>query len=891
MQFIFASDKDKGYGLLYCDGVRSEASQIRDKINIKQDDIDAYGFISLGVNSNQPLFFRIKKDTTYPRGAYYVHGIYRKCDPGYYLDNKYVSDMFAEFIGQEELDTIRMAEKKEPPVITTDKSLMSMSERISIDPGILKEVLVRLYSEEKLLLYVSDSLYSNDYARGFIRKIFEYLTPSLRKACTFITGVTDDDGLMPDIVLRVIPETLLTKSNSGAINITKVGHVCAVQSNFCEVVDAIIAFSDKERRDFFKWYETVFNGYRSYYQSKKFLDFWTAYRGDTVLSTKILNSYLRLCTDPKIDDVPPFIQEQLNPKYMFDRVNIPTIITSSYIDDILNPSAYLDANITEIKKIYMFMPEAVAYISHIFNKMLDSVSITDNGFYQINEAIKNGSVFPDIQDGETCPAYMECYYNAIKQVYTNSLCPRIDKYFRKKKAALNILNDFFNKNTEALFTNECVINLRKWLVGLVHEYSSDGMSSYDEEALLNALITEFDRMLAEHDKNCSRLFNAPVSYSIQASPETVKIFNTLYMRLKNQNTVEAAQLLIKVNSMFPGYQQLVDTLSKKYILLLKDKLLDGGDPALREFARTKGRIENMACDIAPSDPITALYLLVIYTKPEDIFKETEAFINNFSDNIDSLDTYLIPECVKNIEQAVRIRVEQSGLVSDDYKLNADIFGIPEKSDEENDEYMPYYGVNTRTVIDSLQDTWCSYVMPQKRSKRRKYQAHNDFDDSYNRKKSSSGVLRGILCAAIVLMAVAVTVLILYMTDIFSISQGEDTSRNVTEREKTETQTNQQTEFKIFDANVPEAEETEPVITNQMGGDTTETEPTERWTSKTDLDETEKTVTNTAGLETDDVKYKTGEVATGELTKLYDDTTGDDIPVIFDGKDVYSGYRH
>ena len=99
MQFIFASDKEKGYGLLYTDAKRSEAEKVQQILDIPiVDGIDVFGFISFGANNNQPLFFEIKKDISYPRGAYFVHGIYHNSDPRYYLDKLYKQDLFAALI-------------------------------------------------------------------------------------------------------------------------------------------------------------------------------------------------------------------------------------------------------------------------------------------------------------------------------------------------------------------------------------------------------------------------------------------------------------------------------------------------------------------------------------------------------------------------------------------------------------------------------------------------------------------------------------------------------------------------------------------------------------------------------------------------------------------------
>ena len=109
MQFLFASDKEKGYGLLYTDAAkRTEAEKVQQILALPiVDGIDVIGFVSFGSNNNQPLFFEIKKDVSYPRGAYFVHGIYQNADPKYYAERLYEKDLFSALITQEQLDALR----------------------------------------------------------------------------------------------------------------------------------------------------------------------------------------------------------------------------------------------------------------------------------------------------------------------------------------------------------------------------------------------------------------------------------------------------------------------------------------------------------------------------------------------------------------------------------------------------------------------------------------------------------------------------------------------------------------------------------------------------------------------------------------------------------------
>ena len=160
MQFIFASDKEKGYGLLYTDTKRTEAEKVQQILDIPiEDGMDVYGFISFGSNSNQPLFFEIKKDVSYPRGAYYVHGLYQNADPTYYPEKRYKQDLFTVLINQEQLDKMRTEGIGSENFTSVDTALLN--KEIPINTEAFTELLTRIYRNEKVMIAVDDDVIRN----------------------------------------------------------------------------------------------------------------------------------------------------------------------------------------------------------------------------------------------------------------------------------------------------------------------------------------------------------------------------------------------------------------------------------------------------------------------------------------------------------------------------------------------------------------------------------------------------------------------------------------------------------------------------------------------------------------------------------------------------------
>ena len=223
MQFIFGDNTSK-YTLLYFDDKPANATKLQEMVRLPYSPhprFDSLGFIPFGPNQNRSLFFKFQKDTKMQRNVYVLHGVYDEMKPNYFFGKEYLNGMFTEFIDQAGFDELRdqlLAGKKDcdvPYRIHTELAAIDC-ERIPMDPVILAEIVAKLYQRMKVVLVMDDEKYSNDGVRLLLKKIFHYLTPSLRKGCSYITAV-DDTGDM-DFQIRIIPRSMLQR-NEKAIDL------------------------------------------------------------------------------------------------------------------------------------------------------------------------------------------------------------------------------------------------------------------------------------------------------------------------------------------------------------------------------------------------------------------------------------------------------------------------------------------------------------------------------------------------------------------------------------------------------------------------------------------------------------------------------------------------
>ncbi len=416
MQFIFASDKENGYGLMYTETKKSEPESIMAKIHIPVcDDIDIYGFVSFGTNGNRPAFFEIKKDKSYVRSAYYVHGIYHDATPEYFGTDAYEKDIFARFINQEDLDNIR--DKKTTELPATYDATTAFTEDFNVNPTLFKDILVKLYCDESLILTMNDEDYSADNAKRFIKKVFKYLLPSLRKSCTYVIGTVDVDA-DKNSKIKIVPQKMLETSKERVINLSIKDYSAEPKFDVSEKVSTFVELitnsNDAKRAEIFRVYEQLFNGYGSYYNSRKLVEYIGVLKRDPQITESIITNYMYECDDPNSELLPEFVKACLVPyysreSYFTDQLKIMNDV------ELFDYDKVLDDNIIPIKKLFVFNEQNMdQFIYNYALSIIKNITLTDELIDSYEPIISNSMNI----DTTYFKKYQQRFHSAMCRAYS-----------------------------------------------------------------------------------------------------------------------------------------------------------------------------------------------------------------------------------------------------------------------------------------------------------------------------------------------------------------------------------------------------------------------------------------------------------------------------------------
>ena len=844
MQFIFASDRDNGYGILYTDGRSSEAGQIRDKINIQQIGIDSFGFLSFGVNSNQPLFFRVNTDTSYPRGAYYIHGIYRKGDPDYFSSGKYEDDILASFVTQDKLDALRSEEKVIPADPSVDAELARKARGSDVDKNVLCEIVSRIYNEEKVLISVSDHDYSNDYARCLIAEIFRYLTPSLRKSCTYITGISDASS-MPDIRMRIVPAANVAE---GCINVSSPSKSSS-EFDFHSIAERIISMSEGERNDVFSWYERLLNGYGSYYLAKKFVDFWEAYNGNAELAEKLLDSFLRSCEDPDISLIPPFVAKMMTEKYALDSIGRKDLFNVSSVEDIIDPERVLAANTVLIKKLSLFCINekknvADIYICFVFLRKFSLMSLTDDDFRSVSQAINSFDV-SKMQSGEK---YREYFYRGIAGHY-HEIRPRVDSYFAARSKVIGKIGEVFGFNKSRLLVTSHINHMRNEIETLCVSQSLDAK---DADTLKSVALAEFDSQLAAHDRHCYDIFGDDVR-NVDLDNEAEQNFNNLYKKLTSGDLIGVPELMALVYAQFGPYRHLVDVQAADYAIRVSNSLLYGNDPLFIRLSEDPQCILDIASRTVSKDPNTAVNLIAAYGHRTQFVSDLYNFIRFNGHFFDTLEAEYINQCAANL--SLKINERLSELTDEERRL------VVIENDTQETERNSSSRTNTSILADAVKET---VVKKGKKASKEK-----------KKEKSSFNVIP-LICAVFALLAIALVVVILYVGGFVfggSKDSGTDSGAGVSGQTTEDSATQDSSDLTNGDPeqSEPETVVTEPTETSEITDpDEVTTDPEEITTEPDEITTEPEEITT----EPDEITTDPEEITTDPDGEIADEADAD-----------------
>ena len=206
MQFIFADDKSK-YDIIYTDAENESALDLyKDKFSfpLATENFDIYGYVRFSADDGKGVYFKRVADIGEQSGdSFYIHGVERDLTSEYF-ESAYLKDMFFKFAEVSDIDEIRANSSE----ITLDEShsdeLVALSDdAVLIEHEILKDIVAKIYQGKKVVIAIEDDQFVNENVLLMRKKIYSYLTPSLRKLATYLTGAVASGNFENKIYINV----------------------------------------------------------------------------------------------------------------------------------------------------------------------------------------------------------------------------------------------------------------------------------------------------------------------------------------------------------------------------------------------------------------------------------------------------------------------------------------------------------------------------------------------------------------------------------------------------------------------------------------------------------------------------------------------------------------
>ena len=514
MQFIFGDNTSK-YTLLFHDDSAENAAKIMDLVRLRYSanpTFDSYGFIPFGVNSNRALFVKFQKDRKMVRNVYMLHGVYSDINPEYFFTDAYLTGIFTNFVDQEQFDAIRdgmLAGQKQFTVpYSYDERLAQVSEdNIPLAQEALLEVVAKLYQRIPVVIVMDDEKFSNDTVRLLIKKIFGYLTPSLRKISSYITAVDDVSNM--DFMLRIIPRSM-KRGNMEAVDLDAEPCAYKDRSVFPEVAQYLLKMSAAQRADLFEEFEQLHYGRESIYRKQNFERFYYGYSGHwtdektLACCEEILTDYLDNEKCPQLPVIPEFVGRVLEQKYRsFEQLDNLVDWHITPFDDF---DKFCNTNSDVIKKVYYLFDQQLTYFAtKLNNKYMGTFCTEDVPVLQgIAARMKNVICNEDkLVDAE------KALLQAIRPSYVRiqEIC---DQYVEATERAQNNAKAILERQHKIVAGSDSrlVIDESLKAVGaLIYELEKalPDIGAYLERILLNGVLTDhnakFKRDQAEAQKS------------------------------------------------------------------------------------------------------------------------------------------------------------------------------------------------------------------------------------------------------------------------------------------------------------------------------------------------------------------------------------------------------
>ena len=438
MQYVFGDNRSR-YAVIYTDTTEQETSRFnKQMINfaiVPDERFNILGYLTYGTNSSNAMFFRIKKDKSIPRSCYYTHAFTRELGHEYYSKKNFEYDMFAQFVEQDEFDAMRDGQKTGCE-IGYNTELLAQAQNVSvIDPVVLREVVASLYQKKKVLLAIDDEKYSDDLVRIVVRQIFEYLTPSLKKAVSYLSAVVDTGNA--DVMLRIVPKSMMADVREAYLDIEG-GIAPSTENNiFYKLAECIIGEDGPKWRGLlFNNYEILFHGKDSVYKKQNMEElFLTCIATDRARLEKIVDNFLATSNVTKKEEVTDHVKNNLVPIFAQESELEKRFVFKP--EDILDPCALFEENELFIYKSLLYSDIINQFLIVKIARACIDLVLTKSNYHAVKEAIRtvrNKKASEKLNVPET---YF--YINILLPIYIKYLLPRY-----------NTCVELINKSTELI---------------------------------------------------------------------------------------------------------------------------------------------------------------------------------------------------------------------------------------------------------------------------------------------------------------------------------------------------------------------------------------------------------------------------------------------------------
>ena len=607
MQYIFGDNRNR-YAVIYTDGKQQEAEKLNSLLRFSitpNEQYNTLGFLTHGINSNCPLFFEIKKDKTIPRSCYFTHAFSREADPAYFGSEAFMNDLFVKFATQDEFDKLRdgTPEERVAPALQADLQAASLADRKELlDSKVLRETVTNLYQKNKVLLAIEDEQYSDALVRVLLKQIYTYLTPSLRKATSFLSAKLD-----ADVTLRIVPKSMVADARESYLLIDGSNFVSQGETVYHQLADYLLEEGHPARRsNFYSYFEVLFSGYDSVYKKQNMEDLFRTLvlEKDVLKLEKIVDSYLQKHSITEKEALPEFIAKNMTNVFAQEAALANRFVLDT--GDVLQPAKILSTNNLFFYKVMLFSDVGEEYLKGQLIDRCRALELSMDNFEAACNAVK--TVQNCASDGSLRVQERYFYTTVALPVYQEVLLPRLKNFGEMKTKAEEALSG--ELSSQGPIEPSKHASLKEQLVRTVAEVIKPYCNNDPKANIGPYLKNLINQQMEDHNQ---RLMSGAGGGAVRYPNEVVlKTLADIEGHLEAKRFTEVQLNLISAFNFPKEYHFAVDNLAAVYMLR---EFNNGRSKNIEHFQRTKmdpSRMETIIRKVAAYDLAACIALKLTF---------------------------------------------------------------------------------------------------------------------------------------------------------------------------------------------------------------------------------------------------------------------------------------